>query len=305
MYKKQNGVSECMDYEIFIERILILVSAELGSQFSVNWHYAKKNNDTLRCGVTIEKHGEKTEGLKTAPTIYLEEYYSMYKAGYEISEIVHNIIQTYYECRHTISVSKEDFELNSVRDKICFMLVNREMNQNMLCSRPHRSFLDLAVIYYIYWFQDERGIATVPINFDLLVKWGINEEDLWELAYRNTRNIHYPSLKPMRAVLYEKTGRIYLDPAQMFVLSNVNNVYGLTSIIYGGTLQRIATILQSSYYIFPSSIHECIILISNGNEDPDALNEMVREINQNEVEEEEIVANHIYYYNMKQNKIQY
>lgn len=305
MYKMQRVVSECMDYEMFIERVLLLISEELGNQFSVSRHYAKKNNDTLRCGVTIEKYNEKIDGLNTVPTIYLEEYYAMYKEGHGITEIVHDIIQTYYECRHTISVTKRDIEFNSVKDKICFMLVNREMNQNTLCSRPHRSFLDLAVIYYIYLFQDERGAATIPIKLDLMTEWGINEEILWKLAYENTRNIHTPSLKPMRAVLHEITGRVILNPAKMFVLSNENKLFGLTSMIYEGTLQRIATILQSSYYIFPSSIHECVILIDNGEEDPNTFNEMVREINQTEVRAEEVAANHFYYYNWEKNKLQY
>lgn len=300
---KENMVI-CRDYTEFVETIIQMVSKQMGERFRVTKYQTGKNNGTFRCGVMIVVLDKQTEYVSCEPIIYLEEYYDYYKEGMELSEIARLVIHIYYECTQPFQFTREDFLFENMKGRICFMLVNRDLNQSALLTRPHRPFLDLAVIYYILLFQEEDGIATIPINNALMDKWGVDENILWQLAYDNTKRIQTPSLQSMQQVLCELTGR-YWGASPTLVLSNTSRTYGAASILYKEGLQCLADIIESSYYIFPSSIHECILYVDRGEADKTMLDEMVRDINQTQVSAEEVLADHIYYYDWEKKELQY
>ena len=55
--------------------------------------------------------------------------------------------------------------------------------------------------------------------------------------------------------------------------------------------------LESNLFILPSSIHEAILIPDSGKMSVEQFSEMVREINLDQVPEEERLADDIYYYN--------
>jgi hypothetical protein len=60
---------------------------------------------------------------------------------------------------------------------------------------------------------------------------------------------------------------------------------------------------DKNIYIIPSSVHEVILVPDNGNIDEDMINEMIREVNIQEVDEGDVLSNHVYLYNAKKKKI--
>ena len=62
-------------------------------------------------------------------------------------------------------------------------------------------------------------------------------------------------------------------------------------------------ILKKDYYILPSSVHEVIIVPYSEIYVCSKLDEMVREINSTQVEEEDVLSNHVYLYDRVSGKL--
>ena len=93
------------------------------------------------------------------------------------------------------------------------------------------------------------------------------------------------------------------DFVPLYVLSNVKRCFGAAWMADEEVLRSIAGILQKDYYILPSSVHECLILPAQADTDRESLRDMVREINQSEVEPEEVLSDNVYYYSMKEGSL--
>ena len=61
--------------------------------------------------------------------------------------------------------------------------------------------------------------------------------------------------------------------------------------------------LGADYYVLPSSVHEVMIVPDDGGFDSGELEEMVREINATQVAPEEVLSDHIYYYNCGEGRL--
>ena len=83
----------------------------------------------------------------------------------------------------------------------------------------------------------------------------------------------------------------------MFVLTNSLRSLGAACILYDEVLFHIGNFLKENYYILPSSIHEVIIIPESQTPDKDTLNEMILEVNETQVELEDVLSDHVYYYN--------
>ena len=93
------------------------------------------------------------------------------------------------------------------------------------------------------------------------------------------------------------------DEIPMYVLSNEQNYFGASVLYYPGALKEISKRFQSDLIILPSSIHEVIVLPVNGKEQFDEMNEMIKEINKDQVADEEVLSDHLYYYNRSTEKL--
>ena len=73
--------------------------------------------------------------------------------------------------------------------------------------------------------------------------------------------------------------------------------------LYEGILEKVGQKLGENYYILPSSIHEVIVVPESKSPVKQDLEEMVREINETQVEEEEILSYRAYYFSRKENRL--
>ena len=55
--------------------------------------------------------------------------------------------------------------------------------------------------------------------------------------------------------------------------------------------------------MLPSSVHEVLIVPDNGEMDPKMLGDMVREVNKNEVERQEVLSDRVYSYDKEKHHI--
>lgn len=286
-----------MNYQHFVIVVKDKVALALGEGMSLQIHTALKNNGVERVGLTI------IDGrINVSPTIYLEEYYKQFENGFEIDDIVHNLLDVYHEVKfeHTWDVhSVKDYE--TMRSKIVYKLIHAEKNENLLKNMPFIAYLDFAIVFYILFEVDDSGTATIPITHELLELWDVPLDNVQQSAFCNAPVLLPACFKPMQIVIDELMGTNYSEQEAiedlMYVLTNSLRSFGAACILYDGMLEKIYEEIGENYYLLPSSIHEMIIVPESNSPSREHLNEMITEVNQTQVDEEEFLSDCVYYYN--------
>ena len=178
---------------------------------------------------------------------------------------------------------------------------------DILQTLPSIAYLDFAIVFYILFEIDEKGTATIPVTEDLLQVWETTLDEIHELAKLNTPKLLPAVFKPMRIVIDELMGNSCNNLIQsddiMFVLTNSLRSFGAICILYEDVLFHIGNLLRENYYILPSSIHEVIIIPESQAPCKETLNEMIVEINESQVEIEDVLSDHVYYYNREKKNL--
>ena len=193
------------------------------------------------------------------------------------------------------------------RDRIIMMLINTEQNKQLLETLPHREFLDLSIVYRLGLGSNKDGLYYSMIDNKLAKAMGMNEQELFQAAYANTRELLPPVVVDMNEVTRtilkrqgmpdEMIGECIsnLSDNVMFVISNSIGVNGAASMLYEEELQRLAERVGSDLYILPSSLHE-VIAVSSHLGKLEQLAEMVHEVNMTAVDLEDRLSNQVYHF---------
>ncbi|MCP1101748.1 hypothetical protein M2454_001280 [Aequitasia blattaphilus] len=190
-------------------------------------------------------------------------------------------------------------ELEEVKDRIIFQLINPHRNQELLRDTPHILYLDLAIVFCVYYEQ-----RAMIIKENLSHLWKLNTETLYRIARENTERLLPSDFTSIEEVLTRLTG-CEMKPEEeiMYILSNKQGIWGAASILYQGELKEIGKTLEEDYYVLPSSIHEVIIVPKSKAISREDLDAMIQEINETQVGEQEVLSNHAYYYNREKEEL--
>lgn len=267
-----------------------------------------KNNGIKLSVVVIRKEGE-----TIAPTIYLEDFERRYEKGESIESII----------RRIVALSEEEPEFNQsdimevftnfdkVKKNIVFELVSAKKNAELLEGVPHVEELgDLAVIFRVQIYASFKGgAATILITNEHAKMWGVTASDLYREAKENSKRLRPAKVETMGAMLTALMGEegfanegFVPDMPGMYVVTNEVAVSGAAVILYEGVLKELADKLDDDLVILPSSIHECII-VPKSLGDIEELTALVQLVNGNEVGESDILSDHAYIYDRKQDKV--
>ena len=303
-----------MNYEVFkdvvVEKFLGYLPEEFQDMQVVVTPITKVNR-TLD-GLTV-----RGEASHISPTLYLNYLYEEYTASEDLDAVLKGGADTFMEALEQsapISVSElEDREL--AKDMIVMQFVGTAQNQDLLATMPHRDFLDLSIIYRRIVRMDEGGIASIPIKTNYAEKLGFSEEQLFELASKNTKRLLPPVVTSMNDVIRKIFMKDGMPPEiadmmlgemppeqQMYVISNNKGINGAVSMLYEDGLHDLAEKLGSDLYIMPSSIHE-VIAVSTDLGNPNELAAMVAEINVDQVALDERLSNQVYHYDKDLRKV--
>lgn len=294
-----------MDMEKFAETVLRKIREKADGRFSAWTVETAKNNGGRRMGITFAP-----ESGGSAPCIYLESFWQAYRMGGKmLPEIVEEIYEDLLEYQNRMpKIDTTDFLYwENIRSHIYARLVNAEKNRELLQEVPCRSFLDLAVTYYVRVPVCGSRTGTIQVNNCHMALWKQDEESLYRTATANMRMDGTPDFRDMGGILKDampETAGIRGDADifradSMYVLTNRSWKFGAAEILDKDTLRVIAEKIGDGYVILPCSVHEVVILPPKGQEDYPALAGMVREINAVYVEQEEQLSDHIYVYRQK------
>ena len=273
-------------------------------------HSTVKNNGYQRKGITFSE-----EGINISPTIYLEEYYEKFMRGSSVKELAEQVLEMYRKIRIRHSwneVSVQDYQ--NIKDKIIYKLVNQERNGELLDQVPHVRYLDLAILYFVLVDMDKSGgqMATMLIRNEHLTWWNVTSEEIRRRADMNTEKILPYEFSAMCMMIEEMLGnqemeeeewKKFREQENMYILTNHIRSCGASAILYPGRLQAIGDYFKENYFILPSSIHEVIILPESKALPKDEMECVIREVNETQVQAEEFLSNHAYYYDRQKMEI--
>lgn len=157
---------------------------------------------------------------RVSPTLYLENAYE--------------------HAKNTPFEIPNSFKFKYVKARICYRIVNTYKNFSRLENLPHRSILDLTLIYTIQ-LKDEH--ASITITNSILRDWDVTEETLYEYASTNTERIFPSQIIDMESMLL-----------QMISSDDISELKPNNTGLY------VATKINNSFFILPSSVHELLFL---------------------------------------------
>ncbi len=304
-----------MDYREFTCAVEEKLNQKMTGGVKAGLYTSIKNNSTERTGVLLE-----TPGVNISPTIYLEEYYENYLDGTSIENITEEIMEFYESIRQDKSWDhSEILSYEGVKDRIVFKLINTAKNRRFLKSVPHMSFLDLSIVFYVLLEATKEGTAAMSVTMEHMRRWGTGTETLWTDAVKNVKRLLPAEFFTMEYALKEimrknagngnaSCGENLLNNDTkardgMYVLSNSLKNYGASCIAYPHILEMIGNILKTDYYILPSSVHEVVVTPCCPEVKSVELDDMVKDINETQLAEEEILSDHAYLFERSTGKL--
>ena len=244
---------------------------------SVSVRQATKNNNiSLSALCIVGEH-------KTAPNIYLEQFYVHYLFGMPMEDVMECIADVYLNSlRPDINITAENFTYEKLKDSIGVSVCNAAKNQKMLQDVPHEIKGDFALTYHVKVSLGEDGEGVIQIHNSHLEMWGIDENTLRETAWHNMEH-HFPyQLSDVHDMIEAEfdVSKLpwYRRNTTMYLLSNPDRFHGTAYMFSDRAMSEIAEKFGTDMLVTPLSVHECVLLRRDEIQDMDELKEMVEYI---------------------------
>lgn len=312
-------MSISMNFDLFKESLIQILQESLGEEYTIFTDTVIKNNGVELTGIII-----KEKDNNASPTIYIDELYKEYQRGVSLKKLADTVRQIYKENQYEEEVNLQKFKnYESAKEKIVYKLIGEEKNKKLLQSIPHRVFSNLAIVFY--YVVDEPpfyGKASILITNVHLKYWKIDEEELYQNAIRNTPFLLPPQIQNIEDVMHDimkneltqdetieemmnrlKKDLLGIDKVPMYVLTNNRKLQGAACMLYPGVIRKFAKTLNKNIYILPSSVHEVILLAEDASSNKKDLLSMVTEINATQVDECEVLADSVYFYDLEEDRL--
>lgn len=266
------------------------------------------HNDVTLHGIAIMKNED-----SISPNIYLEPYFDRYKKGESIEAITEHILEVYENAKPLApEISDNDFSYEKIKDKVVYQIVDAKQNRRRLSDlKFSEAGNGFAKVYCIAVSEDSR----IPIRNDLAAYYDYDPKKLFEDAERNTPVLYPATLTDIDAAIFasfmedQKAGPLLSECEKvnpdmpMYVLSNTAGFHGAASIFYPEVKERLAELVDDSYYVVPSSVHEVLILPCNSVIDEKTLTAMVKEINDTHVSVSDRLSDTVMKYDKEQKEL--
>lgn len=272
----------------------------------IRFNDVTKNNDEKKTGLIILMPDS-----RITPTIYLDPFIEMYEDPLTSEdEILTKISDLYVKSVGEGPGFEEEIVdritrgFDGVKDMIIMSVVNTKMNAEVLKDTPHRDVEDLSIIYKLYLERvDDRSMGTIKISDQLMEQWGVTEQDLYDTAIKNTKELLPTRIDSMQSILSEFMGPDagFDMEKEMYVITNERKTNGATAVFCDREkLDELCDKLHGSVLLIPSSIHEFLVLPAGeeGGVSPSVreIADMIKEVNVSTVPPEEILGTEPYHY---------
>lgn len=292
-----------MNYQQFSDELIRQLTPMFPDGTQICAQSIPKNNGVFLDAIIIRE-----PGINVSPTIYLEDYYVLYKEGSSLDEICHIICDVFLEVRLNHPIDPRFFtNFEQARKHLIYQLVNYEKNKERLADIPHIHYLDLAIIFCCMLRLENEETATILIRNEHLQLWQTDLETIKKQAFNNTPRLLPAYIQPItdaiRDLMESNEGLKRLLPLlerdltpPLYVLTNETQMYGAACILYPALLAEFSDSVGKDLYILPSSIHEVLLLPTDTRCADDELCALVRSVNSEQLPLTQQLSDSVYYY---------
>ena len=281
------------------------IPEEIRDMMEVDIREVVKANDTVLHGVVI-----KAPEQDIVLTIYIEDCIKQLPEDFAMKNLAEAIISIYQVgMREAPAVESLSLEFDDIKDKLVVQLAEVERNKDRLRELAYKPLDNGMVMLAYVVVQGERGNMRFAVTKEIAKGQNYDIEKMFETAMKNNE----PVLVDTKDVILsdgvknvqnlfdkELSGKL---PDSMYTLTNSSTNLGAATLYYPDVQKRIADMLQNSYYVLPSSIHEVMILPCSVNDNPEFLRKMVKEANETVVNPQEVLSDRIFMYDREKERL--
>ena len=242
------------------------------------------------------------------PVLNLHQEYDMYREGASYKKIVNSVMARLKEALEIAppvlnSVSKDGNDgpvlmpLEEMRKQLTIEVVSAERNTELLQECPHTMIADLAVFYRVEMGESMSMLVSRKMMEDM----GVTLPELHQMAVENAMRMHPAKTKSMAEML----GFSVEQEPPITVLTNETGFWGASVIVYPGIMEQVSEQVGGNFFLLPSSLHEVLVLPElPGRASVTDLDEMVRHVNSECVEPQDILSDHAYHYDAREKTLE-
>lgn len=290
-----------MDLEQFTSELVRILKVVLEGECEVRVEKLQEYYGRTPYKIMFLKQ-DSTGGYKLVTEVYPENYYEYYFSGQKELDEIGEMILDFYD-KTTGQLSEEYAMINDysrVRNRLSFMFINRQRNENSLKELVHIDYGDIVLIFNVVFIDKETyKMGSARVSHDMVKKWGISEEQFCVEAFMSA-----PNITPPRIMTESETICACLDvpfkgddKAGMYVVTNSFLYMGSGVILYKG----IGALIEKKtgykdFYVLPSSRNEMLLVPVDMHISADGLKQMLVEVNGTEVSSQDYLSDSIYTY---------
>lgn len=295
-----------MEYEEFKGKVLEGLKETCGGGAEARVTKILKNNGRHYDGIQIIMDGA---DRNPCPALPLQWFYGVYCDGdMSIAGCVRTIQEISRENRDMGGIEEmvqKIMDWGQVKGSIYPVLLPTEENRELLEKMVSTQALDLSVVY-IYRGETGGRCAGIKVSYRMLEAYGVSAGELHRQAMGNLAGDGYQ----FRDLYSFVAGLGYDVPDSLggagqeekaFVLTNRTGFYGAAGILDRERVREFAG--GRDFYILPSSIHETIFVRAEGGGSMEDYNCMVKTVNETELDPEEKLSDHAYFYDAAADEI--
>jgi hypothetical protein len=231
------------------------------------------------------------------PTIYLE-----CMRGETDEEIAKNVVSAYDNREKSIpdfdTHDFDDWETAKAKIIPCLELTGHRIDSTVV-TMPFLGDMDMYFRYVVEY--SKKGLSSIVIQSPHLTMWGQDAEELRKIAVSNLEkdgDIVIHDLNDMlNSMLAEKGLEDEMDendPLKLLAVTNRRFIFGANLLASDRTLKKVREMVESDYYVIPSSVNEFLVVPCSDDMTPDYLRQIIGEVNRNQVPEDEWLSNNVY-----------
>lgn len=293
-------------YDEIINAIREEIPEEIRDMMEVDIREFVKANDTVLHGVVI-KGPEQDIVL----TIYIEDCIKQLPEDFATKDLAEAIISLYQVgMREAPAVESLSLEFDDIKDKLVVQLAEVDRNRDRLKEFAYKPLDNgMVMLAYVVVQEDERGSMRFAVTKDIVEGQNYDIDKMFETAMKNnepvlvdTKDVIFTEVVKEVQNLFDKETNDKL-PHSMYTLTNSSTNLGAAALYYPDVQKRIADMLQNSYFVLPSSIHEVMILPCSVNDNPEFLRKMVKEANETVVNPQEVLSDRVFVYDREKERL--
>lgn len=190
-------------------------------------------------------------------------------------------------------------DYDSIKDYLYMNVINADENKSELSQVPHTIVGDLAIVYRVMIQTTEEQFCSAKVTNQMMDVYGIDVNKLHNDALISSPRIMKPEILPLETLAIGTPKETALQDTErnLVVLTNEHKTDGASTMFYAGVLNDLATKLNHSLYIIPSSTDECIAVCDSSHLDYKHLENMLHEVNDSSlVDPDKKLSDHLYHY---------